>query len=155
VDGKIRYLNTDLDLTSGDDLTALAAAFEAQGVFPLHVTHGEDGLWYATFETAEDYDQPDPNITAMIAVIESLVEPLRAVWSSGTLREFNIGYNCGMEPWAFNQGLSSPILGRMAAVGASLRFTLYPDRGHDAELSHALEPAVGPDSNGESSPPAR
>lgn len=34
----ISYLNTDLDLTSSDDLTALAATFEAQGVSPLHVT---------------------------------------------------------------------------------------------------------------------
>jgi len=43
----IGYLNADLDLTSGDDLMALAATFEAQGVPPPHVTHGEDGLWYA------------------------------------------------------------------------------------------------------------
>ena len=30
VDDTIRYLNTDLDLMSADDLTALAAAFEAR-----------------------------------------------------------------------------------------------------------------------------
>ena len=53
MDGTICYLNTDLDLTSSDDLTALAAVFESRGVFPLHVTRGEDGLWYATFEMLE------------------------------------------------------------------------------------------------------
>jgi hypothetical protein len=126
VDDTIGYLNTDLDLTSGDDLMALAAAFEAQGVPPLHVTHGEDGLWYATFETDEHHEQPEPNIAVMMAVIESLAEPLRTVWSGCTRRDFNIGYDCGSKPWAFNQGLSSQLLGRMAAVGASLRITLYP-----------------------------
>ena len=30
----ISYLNNDLDLTSSDDLTALAATFEAQGALP-------------------------------------------------------------------------------------------------------------------------
>ena len=128
MDGTICYLNTDLDLTSSDDLTALAAVFESRGVFPLHVTRGEDGLWYATFEMLDQHTEPEPNIAAMVAVAESLGEPHRSVWLGCTRREFNIGYDCGAEPWAFNQGLSCGLLGRMAAIGASLRFTLYPDR---------------------------
>jgi hypothetical protein len=130
VDGVIGYLNTDLDLTSADDLTALAAAFEAGGVPPLHVTRGDDGRWYATFETAAHYSEPEPNIAAILAVVEALDLPLRSVWAGCSQREFNIGYACGLEPWAFNQGLSAGILGHMAAAGASLRVTLYPDRDH-------------------------
>lgn len=126
MDENIRYLNTDLDLTSADDLTALAVAFEAQGVPPLHVTRGQDGLWYATFETGEQHEEPEPNITAMMAVVESLAEPRQADWAGCTRREFNIGYDCGGEPWPFDQGLSSRLLGRVAASGASLRITLYP-----------------------------
>ena len=128
MDGTICYLNTDLDLTSSDDLTALSAFFESRGVFPLHVTHGDEGLWYATFETQDQHTEPEPNITAIVAVAESLGEAHRPVWLGCTRREFNIGYDCGTEPWAFNQGLSCGLLGRVAAVGASLRFTLYPDR---------------------------
>lgn len=126
MDDTIRYLNTDLDLESAEDLTALAAEFEAHGVSPLHVARGEDGRWHATFETDERYLQPEPNIASMVAAVESLPEQLRAAWSGCTHREFNIGYDCGVEPWAFNQALSSRLLGRMAAVGACLRITLYP-----------------------------
>jgi hypothetical protein len=140
MDGKISYLNTDLDLTSSADLTELAAAFKAAGVSPLHVTHGEDGLWYATFETDEQHDQPEPNIAAMVMVAETLQEPLRSVWSGCTRREFNIGYDCGAEPWAFNQGLSSRLLEGIAAVGASLRITLYPDREAGAGQAEAPSP---------------
>jgi hypothetical protein len=128
VDATICYLNTDLDLTSSGDLTALAGVLESRGIRPLHVTRSEDGLWYATFETTDSHDDPEPNIAAMVVVIESLVEPHRSVWLGCSRREFNIGYDCGAEPWAFNQGLSCELLGRMAAVGASLRWTLYPDR---------------------------
>ena len=75
------------------------------------MTHGEDGLWYARFETDEQHEQPEPNIAGMMAVIESLAEPLRTVWSGCTRGEFNIGYDCGSKQWAFNQGLSSQLLG--------------------------------------------
>jgi hypothetical protein len=120
------YLNTDLDLTSAEDLGLLAGAFDASGVFPLHVTRGDDALWYATFEVLGEHAEPEPSIEVMLSVVESLPGPLRSVWNSCTRREFNVGYDCGAEPWAFNQGLSAALLGRMAAVGASLRITLYP-----------------------------
>jgi hypothetical protein len=128
MDGTISYLNTDLDLTSPTDLTALSRVFKSRGVSPLHVTHGEDGCWYATFETLDQHDEPEPNIAAMVAAVESLRPRHRSIWDSCTLREFNIGYDCGDEPWAFNQGLSCELLGRVAAIGAALRWTLYPDR---------------------------
>jgi hypothetical protein len=132
LDDSIKYLNTDLDLASAGDLTALTEAFNASGAFPLHLTHDDDGLWHATIEVNQDADdvkpcEPDLHIGAMLAIVESFGELLRADWSTCTLREFNIGYNCGKRPWAFNQGLSSRIIERIAAVGASIRITIYPE----------------------------
>jgi hypothetical protein len=142
VDGTIHYLNTDLDLTSADDLTGLALAFEAGGVPPLHLTRADNGLWYATFETDQTHEEPEPNIAAMLAVVEALAPPLRSVWAGCSRREFNIGYDCGEEPWAFNQGLSAELLGRVAAAGASLRITLYPDRD-PSKPNHPSQQAAG------------
>ena len=130
--GTISYLNTDLDLVSSEELTALAAVFESRGVLALHVIRRADGLWHATFETKDQHTEPEPNIAVMVAVVESLAEPHRSIWLGCTRREFNIGYDSGAEPWAFNQGLSSGLLGRIAAVGASLRITLYPNREQSA-----------------------
>jgi hypothetical protein len=139
MDNTIRYLNTDLVLVSPDDLTPLVANFKAHGVYDLFVTHEQDGLWYATFETNESHEQPEPNIAAMVAVVEVLDEAQRSVWSRCTLREFNMGYDCGAEPWAFNHGLSNDLLNRIARAGASLRLTLYPNR------DDAGEPSAGSD----------
>ena len=75
--------------------------------------------------------EPELNIAALVAVVESLDEQHLSLWRGCTQREFNIGYDCGAEPWAFNQGLSSELLGRMADIGTSLRITLYPDREQD------------------------
>lgn len=132
MDNTICYLNTDLDLVSPDNLTELGEAFKIAGASPIYLTRGEDGLWYATFETDEQHTEPDPNISEMLAIIESLSAPLHNLWTSCTRREFNIGYDCGADPWAFNQGLSIELLRRLANVGASLRITLYPDRDRTA-----------------------
>jgi hypothetical protein len=125
----ILYLNTDLELISDTELTALANAFEARDVFPLHVTRCDDGRWHAMLETEAQHVEPESNIVDMLAIVESLDVPLRSTWDGCTLREFNVGYDCGDKPWAFNQGLSNALLGRVAAAGASLRITLYPGHG--------------------------
>ncbi|MCS6938264.1 MAG: hypothetical protein NZM94_03280 [Roseiflexus sp.] len=129
---EITYLNTDLKLTSTDDLTTLASALESGGVSPLYITQGKDGVWFANFETDEQYHEPEPNIAAMLAVIEALEPSLQLVWQSCLQREFDIGYECGTRPWGFKQGLSAEVLWRIAAVGASLRITLYPADQRDA-----------------------
>jgi hypothetical protein len=128
VAGLIHYLNSDLDVWSADDLTALAAAFETKGMYALHVTHGEDGQWWATFETSNSYEEPEQTIAMMLDAVESLDPALLTVWQRCTRREIDIGYDCGDEPWAFNQALSSQLLGRMASAGLLLRITIYPDR---------------------------
>lgn len=118
-----RYLNTDLDLISPSDLAPIAAHLQANGLFPLHIERREDGLFYATFETEAEHGEPEATIAAMLRAIESLPDPPKQNWSSLTLREFNIGYECGEEPWAFGQALSPDTLHRIANAGLSLRVT--------------------------------
>lgn len=132
MDNTISYLNTDLDVASADDLTGIAMVFESAGVKALHVTYCEDGLWRAIFETKEQHSEPEASISVMASAIESLVDPLKVVWSRCNLREFNIGYDCGEDPWEFNQGLSNALLLRIATAGTSVRITLYPDRAETA-----------------------
>ncbi len=124
---EIRYLNTDLDLVATLDPSPLVAGLEERGLRCLHVYPGDDGLWYATLETEGiECDTPEESIAAMLDSVESLTAEASAVWSRCTLREFNIGYDCGDCPWAFSNGLTNRTLLRAAALGASLRLTLYP-----------------------------
>jgi len=122
----IKYLNTDLDLTCADDLRPLVAVFEQRGLYTLHVTRSDDGMWQARFETNREFTAPEPNIDAILSAIESLDGSLRKLWMDCTRREFNIGYDFGNGPWAFNQQLSTTILRRLSDVGAMLALTLYP-----------------------------
>jgi hypothetical protein len=122
-----RYLNTDLDLISPHDLTALAATFEAQGMCQLHLSRGDDGLWRASFETASQYQEPEPNIAELLGAAEGLPAAAISDWWACTLRGLNVGYECGREPRVFSHMLSAEILRRMCTAGAALRITLYPE----------------------------
>jgi len=133
MNGETQYLNTDLDLKSSTDLKPLTSALEARGVPPLHVTQAEDGLWYSILETDVQFSDPEPNITAMVEAIEALDEHAKSIWDGCTQRDFNIGYDCGLSPWGFCQGLSAELLGRIARLGAAVRWTLYPDREQPKE----------------------
>src|SRR5512142_2736965 len=120
----IRYLNTDLDLVSANDLTTLVESLAARNIQPLHMDRHEDDLWYATFEAGVCWEQPEDTITVLLAAIESLDEPQRRAWWYCSTREFHVGYECRSEPWAFNQAISSQTLQRVTDVGAGLRITL-------------------------------
>jgi hypothetical protein len=139
-----RYCNTDLDLTSPNELTALAAALEGRGLAlmrpVIRITEG----WFCGFSWGgEWFDEPEQSIAAMLAAIEALDPSLRAAWAACSLRVFDIGYDCGREPFAFRQELSAEALVRLAAVGATLRVTLYSDpEASPAEPCAAPDPAV-------------
>jgi hypothetical protein len=125
----IQYLNTDLALVATVPFDSLAAELKSRGVYPLYdISHCDDGQFHATLETEESYTEPDANIAAMLTAIEALPSTMRHLWDACTKREFNIGYDCGDEPWAFNQGLSNETLRRIAQCGCTLRITLYPNR---------------------------
>jgi len=138
------YRNTDLDLTSPRDLTALAAGLETRGLELMRrVTQITDKEWFCGFSWGgEWFDEPEQSIGAMLAAIEALDPPLRSTWAGCSLRVFDLGYDCGKRPFAFHQELSAEILARLAAVGATLRFTLYSDPESDrAEPGAAPDPA--------------
>lgn len=126
-----RYCTTDLDLYSAADLTALAAAFEQRGFrLARPVTQFSDGSWFCGFSTGGGtYDEPEPHLAVILAVVESLDAPARSAWTACAQRCFDLGYDCGLEPFAFRQELSAATLARLAAVGATLRITLYSDPG--------------------------
>ncbi|MEZ4617438.1 MAG: hypothetical protein R2867_18270 [Caldilineaceae bacterium] len=139
-DGVIRYLNTDLDLRSAEDLTPLAEVLKSYGLWQNHLIQEEDGNWFAIFEAGCGGAEPEQTITMLLDVIEALAPEYQAIWSRCMVKEFNLGYQCGTEPRPFTQGVSSEVVTRMAAVNASLRITLYPDYAQLAKPAAALEP---------------
>ena len=130
--GLTRYRTTDFDLTSPDEPTALSAALANRG-FDLAraIMQYSDGVWFCGFAWCGSdvgYDNPESEIADALSAIESLDPLVRAAWDGCSFRLFDMAFDCGVEPDYFRQDLSAAILVRLAAVGATLRITLYPDR---------------------------
>ena len=123
---QIQYLNTDLDLVCDVDPSGLAREFRNCNL-SVHVTPGEDGLFDVLCEDNND-TEPEPNIKRLLDAVDSLSDESRIIWERCSKCEFDVGYECGDEPWWFNQGLSNETLRRIAESGASFRITLYPQR---------------------------
>lgn len=127
------FLNTDLVLASPDRdaLVALVGAFEAHAIPALHDIHAHvDGTWLVAVDPLafEDGDShPDSTIDALLTVVETLAPSLRAHWERCTTREFDMGFEATAARG--NAPVSHAIVQRVAAVGASLRVTIYPTDG--------------------------
>jgi hypothetical protein len=125
------YLNTDLDLVAGQDLTLLVQALEASGLYSLHAGVGDDGNWYATLEVNEEMTdealhlrQPELTIVAMLAAIEALDAAVRVIWDACMTKTLDIGYQCG--GLRGRNGLTNATLTRLTALGMDVAISLYP-----------------------------
>jgi hypothetical protein len=132
MDGITRYRTTDLDLTSPADPTALATALVGRGfALARRVVQYPDGEWFCGFAWSgsdEGYDGPESEIADMLGAIESLDPLARSAWEGCSRRLFDSAFDCGPEPFHFYRDLSAGLLVRLAAAGATVRITLYPDR---------------------------
>jgi hypothetical protein len=94
----IKYLNTDLDLTSADDLRPLVRALERRGMFALHVRH-EEGGWRASLEAVgKEWRTPAGHIRDILKAVDALSPRSRGAWDRCRTREANIGYESGLRP---------------------------------------------------------
>lgn len=121
----LRYLNTDLDLEAAFDIGPLSSALTEKGLFQLHSSQLKECLWYASFETAEQFDTPEATISALLSIIDSLDIGSQQRWSECTVRAFNIGFECGEETRSIQSCLPASTIARIAATSASICITLY------------------------------
>jgi hypothetical protein len=122
---EIRYLNTDFELESHQDLTPIAKDF-GEDVFNLH--NGEArGHFLATFETNEQNHSPDAAILLFCRLIEALPKKQRTLYDKCFTKTFDIGYEGGSKHQRYTDEIRPETLQKLSNVGASLRITVYPE----------------------------
>lgn len=118
------YLNTDLEIESRQDLSPIVEYF---GKDVVVLFHGEAmGHRRATFEVAGLVADADAVINQFCMFAEALPERERAIWDSCSKRIFDIGYEGGTRPGAFQSEIRSGTVKRVATLGLSIVVTIYP-----------------------------
>jgi len=120
------YLNTDLELTSSENLSALAAFLQKKRWSVHHNDWLSEGCWLSTFEHSLGHrGGPDEAARLMLKALEHLPETLMPSWTGCSARNFNIGYQSGAGGRPIEQTLSNEVLKRIAAIGGSITVTIY------------------------------
>ena len=121
-----RYLNTDLDIESNEDLSVLIEDL-GEDVIVLH--HGlVKGVNHASFELAHDtYSGPDEVVCGYCNLIENLSPQGRAIWDKCFTRLIDLGFESGVSPSRYWFELRPSTITRVAAIGASLATSIYPN----------------------------
>ena len=117
------FLNVDLDISSREDLTPLAAALERR-LLVLHVGR-EGSRYHARFELRTEPSSPDLALRRLAQAIQSLPVRQQARWRRATTREFNIGIQAGREPHCSEFSVAAPTVAMVAKVGGRVVVTVY------------------------------
>ena len=127
----VKYLNTDLDIESTDNLSALVPAFEENCVV-LHAGEMQDGRWMIRVEadrSGEPEDaiaNPERDIDTLLSVLNNFDAQSKKMLLHADLFDFNIGWESGKELPPSSFRLSVTVLGKIAEIGATLTTTIYP-----------------------------
>jgi hypothetical protein len=117
------FLNVDTDLVSQASMDSLRSELSTRAVV-LRDTN-EQGTHTLTFELGEEWATPEECIMHVNALYESLSLSSRSEWRRCVTRTLDIGVAHQEGRHAFAFALSEECLAWVAAMGCSLRTTLY------------------------------
>ncbi len=125
------FLNLDLELESDRDLAPLAEHLSGQ-VFVLYCGNCDDGFRLSIEPVIASALSQDPSACTehFLRLVATLPPELLSLWRGCMSRVFDYGFDGGLEANPFKTILSSSQLGRIAALGADIRVTVYPFREH-------------------------
>lgn len=119
----VRYLNTDLEIESKNDLSQIVQEF-GDDIVVLHC--GEvRGYQLASFEIPANTAGADETINHFCALVEGLTREAREVWEGCCSRVIDVGYESGTSPGNFRSEIRASTIQRVAAIGASIVITIY------------------------------
>lgn len=121
---KNHFLNVDLEIESHDDLRPIMAGF-GDRVCTLYCGQ-ERGHYLATFELADiSATDADEIVDRFCLLIESFDRTAKSLWDIALTKVFDLGYASKSTSTSYSSELSAATIAKVAALGASLRVTIY------------------------------
>jgi hypothetical protein len=121
----IKYLNTDLELKSKQDLALVVKELSEQGCVVLY--HGElDELNFATFEVSIQATDPDHTVRSFVNYIDALSPDAQSEFETCSSRVVDIAFESGSEPSSLSSLLQHETITELSRLGISVAITIYP-----------------------------
>ena len=117
----IRFINIDLDVSSEQSIRPLTEYLTYNGLSNLSKAEDRN----ASYELDVLFNSANAALSVMLDVLEKLPPEPHEAWQACTRREFNLGFECGTEPSAFDEPIEPDVVKRISALGGCFRITLY------------------------------
>jgi hypothetical protein len=120
----IKYLNTDLEIRSKEDISQLIKQFD-RDVLVLYYEQSRDE-YFASLEI--NHEVSDANTTAeyFCNLVDRLSPDFRIIWNKCDCKTLDIGYESGNCSNYYRSELTSQTVQRIAELGMSIVITIYP-----------------------------
>jgi hypothetical protein len=118
------FLNVDLEIESHEDLQPIVRSF---GDRVCNLYYGQDsGHYLATFELSDiAVIDADAIVYNFCLLIESFDRSAKSLWDRALTKVFDLGYGSASESSSYSSALSAETISKVAALGASIRVTIY------------------------------
>ena len=127
---EVRYLNTDLEIESKDDLSRI---IEELGGDVIVMHHGEiRGYQHASFEIPGCLESADEVINRFCSLVEYLPNEVREIWDGCCSRILDIGYESGTMPQNYRSEIRASTIRRVSELGGTIVITIYPFREEES-----------------------
>lgn len=128
---KIHFLNVDLEIESDRNLQPIVDSFGNDAV-NLYCGQAR-GHYLATFEVANVATDADSIISYFCMLVKALDKEAKELWDNALTKVFDIGYESVLEArsYSYSSEIRAETIEIVAALGASLRITIYPPHQHD------------------------
>ncbi len=130
-DNRLRFVGVDLHIESRHDLAPLLAAADLFGSAQTWTHRGTYSLHASAWPmlgTRRRPKGPSDAILQSARCLRRLRGAANREWRRASVKELDIGIECGSEPTAAEWTLSTEALRAAAAVGVQLRITVYAGR---------------------------
>lgn len=124
---KIKYLNADLLLKSTKSFNELSKFLTSNGAFALHYGKENKKEWLGSFELEKECKKPKVTINSFLEILSKMDENSKKQWARCSKKEIDIGYECGEEPWAYNDEIPKSIIKKLSEFDIGIRITIYPE----------------------------
>ncbi|MCU7959452.1 MAG: hypothetical protein KZQ58_05515 [gamma proteobacterium symbiont of Bathyaustriella thionipta] len=119
-----RYINTDLEIDSKNDLTPVVKAFR-EDVFLMY--NGEWGKYFrASFEVNESLADINGAPGMFCMLVEALPPEARKLWDSSFSKTFSLGFESGNSEAKLELKIEPALVQRVGALGGSISIVIYP-----------------------------
>ena len=121
---KIKYITTDLEFESKEDLDLIVKEFGDE-VCP-HLNERIEGVYRVALGGAFSYNYPEKTVERFCELIDGLSDQSKSLWKTCCQRVLDIAFESGTKPKSVTYQLPAELVRRVSKLGISIAVTIYP-----------------------------